>query len=190
MNNSNIFSLYGDNEAVYSSYIPFISFSSQEQKNVAESYILREADVFFKDILRLEVSVESISYFKTIAWKDFNKVDMEYFYNTLFFDLQERDFNGKLINKLKWSVTFDEEITSIQVAYLSPSFSGEREEARLSYFDRREGRPYFSYRPHNPFPLYRKYGFISLNGEPVFYYLYFTLQEVLDAIKLFDSSQR
>ena len=156
---------------------------TQEQKNKAESYIFNEGKLFFKTILKIEKPVQIVPYIKTIAWQDFHKVDMEYFYNILFFDLGERNSNGKLVNQLKWGVTFDEEITPIQVAYLYPSFSGDRQEARLSYFDRRDGRPYFSYRPYRPYLEYRKYGYISMNGEPVFYYLYFTLQEILDALK-------
>jgi hypothetical protein len=183
MNNPNIFGVYENSNGVSSSYIPLISFATQEHKDIAESYIMNEADLFFKSILKIEDSVQLIPYLKTITWKDFNQVEMEYFYNTLFFDLGERDINGKLISKLKWGVAFDEEITPIQVAYLRPSFSGDREEARLSYSDRREGRPYFSYRPHKPCLDHRKYGFISVNGEPTFYHLYFTLQEILDAIK-------
>lgn len=183
MKNINFFGVYDENQVVYSSYIPLISFSSQEQKESAELYILSEADDLFRNILMINVTVEPIPYSKTISFQDFTKVDMEYFYTTLFFDLCDRDSNGKLIKKLKWSVVFDEESTPIQVAYLSPSFFGDREEARLVYSDRREGRPYLTYRPNNPYLPYRKYGFISLNGEPIFYYLYFTLQEILDAIK-------
>ncbi|MBD2578254.1 hypothetical protein [Oscillatoria sp. FACHB-1406] len=183
MSDFSIFGIHENNRGVYSSYIPFISFATQEHKGIAESYVIREADVFFKSILKIEDSVQLVPYLETITLKDFNQVEMEYFYNTLFFDLGERDINGRLINKLKWSVAFDEEMTPIQVAYLSPSFSGNSGEARLSYSDRREGRPYFSYRPQKLFLDYRKYGFISVNGEPVFYYLHFTLQEILDTLK-------
>ena len=31
-------------------------------------------------------------------------------------------------------------------------------------------------------PYYR-YGTIDMNGQPIFYYIYFTLQEILDEIK-------
>ncbi|WP_148288079.1 hypothetical protein [Prochlorothrix hollandica] len=183
MSDFSIFGVHETSNGVSSSYIPCISFATQEYKDIAESYVAREADLFFKSILKIEETVQFTPYLKTITWEDFNQVEIEYFYNTLFFDLGERDINGRLINKLKWSVAFDEEITPIQVADLSPSFTGDRGEARLSYSDRREGRPYFSYRPHKPFLDHRKHGFISVNGEPVFYYLYFTLQEILDSIK-------
>lgn len=183
MSNSSIFGTYEDSNGVYSSYVPFISFATQEYKDIAESYIIKEADLFFKDILKIEDSVQLIPYLNTITWKDFNQVEMEYFYNTLFFDIGERDINGKLINKLKWCVAFDEEITPIQVAYVIPFLSGDRRAANFIYSDSRPGRPSFPYRPHKPFLDYRKYGLISINGEPVLYYLYFTLQEILDAIK-------
>jgi hypothetical protein len=183
MNHPNIFSLNNENEGVSSTYVPFISFSSHERKDLAESYILREADYFFKSILKIDIPIASIPYYKNITPQDFNQVEMQYFYNTLFFDLGERDSRGKLVNKLKWGVTFDEAAAPIQVAYLNPSFSDSHEEAKLSYSDFNVSRPLLSYRLSNSATLYRKYGFISLNGVPVFYYLHFTLQEVLDAIK-------
>jgi hypothetical protein len=173
MNNPSIFGTYNGNNGVFSSYIPFISFSTQEYKYMAEAYVMREADLFFKNILKIENSVQLIPYLETITWKNFNQVKITYFYNTLFFDLGERDNHGKLMKKLKWGVAFDEELTPIQVA--------ESIEGRLNYSDRRDVRR--SYCPRKPFLDYRKYGFISVNGEPVFYYLYFTLQEILDALK-------
>lgn len=155
MSDCSIFGINEDNSGVNSSYIPFISFATRESRDIAESYVIREAESFFKDILKIEDPVQLVQYSKTITCKDFNKVGMEYFYNTLFFELGERDSNGRLIGKLKWSIAFDEEMTPIQVA-----------------------RPISSFSSNN-----RKYGLISVNGEPVFYYLYFTLQEILDALK-------
>lgn len=183
MSGSNVFFLFSEGELLESNYIPLISFASQEQKDRAESFILSEAEDFFGNLLNTSDSVQPIPYYKTISKQDFNQINIEYFYNNLFFNLGERDFSGKLINKPKWGVTFDEELAPIQTAYLSPYFSGNSEEIRLSYSDRREGRQNLAYRTHNPFSSYRKYGFISLNGEPIFYYLYFTIQEVLDALK-------
>ncbi|BAY42251.1 hypothetical protein NIES2111_66470 (plasmid) [Nostoc sp. NIES-2111] len=183
MSEINAISICSEGQAVCSCYIPFISFASKEQKEKAENYILKEADDFFSNIMMLNTSIQPVPYPKLITHNDFTKMDMEYFYNNLFYDLGERDSNGKLICKLKWGIVFDEEITPIQVAYLNPNFSGNREDARLVYSDRRDGRPYRTYRPHNPYIPYRKYGFISINGKPVFYYLHFTLQEILDAVK-------
>ena len=189
MNKSNIFSICDQTSQIVSSYIPLLSFSTQENCNIAESYISNEAMLFFSDILQINESIQMIPYSKTISHKDFNQKSigdedsLGYFYNTLFFDLGQRDSNKKLLKKLKWGVTFDEELTPIQVAYLPPTFSGNSDEARLSYLDRRDGRPRHLYRSHNPYISYRKYGFISINGEPIFYYLHFTLQEILDAIK-------
>ena len=175
---------YREGKELTSFYIPFVSFSNQIHKDIAEAYIFKEAEDFFKNILKIHIPVQPIPYLKTISFKVFNKVEIEYFYNTLFFDLCERDSNGKLINKVKWGITFDEEITPIQVAHLKPSFSVSQQESRLDFLDRRKGRHQITYHPDNLFPLYRKHNYISLNGKPVFYYLHFTLQEILDVIKL------
>jgi hypothetical protein len=87
----------------------------------------------------------------------------------LFFDLGERDSNKKLIRKLKWGITFDQELAPIATSY--PTYkNSEGRTCLLDYKSR--GLPY----PRN-------YGYISINGEPIFYYLHFTLQEILDAIK-------
>lgn len=178
MNNPDVFGVFDGNVTSASSYIPLISFHSQEQKEIAELYILKEADDFFVNILKIDSQIKCIPYSETISWQDFSKTEIEYFYKTLFFDLCERDSSGKLINKLKWGVTFDAEIAPIQIAYLAGN-----EEVKLSYLDSRNGRTSLRYHSQNRFPLYRRYGVITLNGEAVFYYLYFTLQEILDAIK-------
>jgi hypothetical protein len=183
MTESKIFGIFAQNGEICSSHIPFISFLTQEQRDDAELYISTEAELFFRDILKINEPTEMIPYAKTISYQDFMQVNIKVLYNTLFFNLGERDFENKLIKKLKWGVTFDEELTPIQVADHPQFFSGSSDEERLSYLDRREGRPRTPYRSHNSYISYRKYGFISINGEPIFYYLHFTLQEILDALK-------
>ncbi len=149
------------NSCFESNYIPFISFKNNIQKDVAETYIFQEASKFFTDILRLPFYETQLPYPKTITVEDFKKVDITYFYEYLFHDLGERDSNGKLIQKIKWGITFDEKCTPIKVAYVSPNYSG--------------------YNPNYRFE--RRYGTIDINGTPVFYYIHFTLQEILDVIK-------
>ena len=182
MNNPDTFGVFDGDVISDSSYIPLISFHSQEQKEIAEVYIQREADDFFGNILKIDPPPQCIPYFKTINWQDFNKVEIEYFYKTLSFDLCKRDHSGKLISNLKWGVTFDAEIAPITTAFANSS-SSRNEEAKLSYLDMRKNRPSLHYHIQDRFPLYRRYGVITLNGEAVFYYLYFTMQEILDAIK-------
>jgi hypothetical protein len=57
----------------------------------------------------------------------------------------------------------------IKTAFLPRTSSYNREEDTLKYLDPND-RPC------------RRYGVITINGETVFYYLHFTLQEILDAI--------
>jgi len=151
MKESKVFGICDESSEIFSSHIPFISFPTDKQRDSAELYISNEANFFFSDTLKINEPIEMIPYSRTINWQDFNKVNIDYFYNTLFFDLGERDSSKKLIKKLKWGVTFDEELAPIQ---------GNRSDN-----------------------LYRKYGFISINRKPIFYYLHFTLQEILDALK-------
>ena len=113
MKQFHIFSIDNHPNQIVSSYIPLLSFSTQESCNIAESYISKEAELFFSDMLQIDEPIQMIPYFKTISFKDFNVVPIEYFYNNLFFDLGERDSNKKLIRKLKWGITFDEELTPI-----------------------------------------------------------------------------
>jgi hypothetical protein len=175
MSSVDVFGVSDDKQGFTSVYIPLISFSTQAQKEIAELYILKEANNFFVNILQLNVSTQYIPYAQTIGLQDFREIEIEYFYKTLFFDLCKRDASGKLINNLKWGVTFDAELAPIQTAcFLSRGKD-------LSYLN--TSRPYLRYHPRNQRPLYRRYGVITLNGEAVFYYLYFTLQEILDAIK-------
>jgi hypothetical protein len=182
MNNPDIFDVFDGDIIFDSSYIPLISFHNQDQKEIAEIYIQKEADDFFENILKIDPLPQCIPYYKTINCQDFTKVKIEYFYETLFFDLCERDSSGKLISNLKWGVTFDAEIAPITTAYMNP-LSSRNEEAKLSYLDIRKNRPSIHYPTQNSSPLYRRYGVITLNEEAVFYYLYFTMQEILDAIK-------
>jgi hypothetical protein len=150
-----------------SSYVPLISFKNEEQKKAAEDYITGEANKFFDDILLTDQEVKPLAYRLLITEVEFEKIDMSYFYKNLFSDW-ERKPDGKLEAKIKWGITFDEKCAPIQLGYLSPYYDGYEPKIKYTNSDRR---------PH------RRYGTIDINGKPVFYYIYFTLQEILDVIK-------
>ena len=173
-----------ENFIFQSFYVPLISFKTREQKEAAEKYIIDEVIDFFSNILKLSIPVDKnqLLYPQVITHNDFKTKDIKYFYEYLFHDLGEREADGKLKNKIKWGITFDEECAPIQVAkhYLYP----QRQEVRLDYFDSRTGRPRLPYRPSQRSCLpYRRYGTIDINGTAIFYYIHFTLQEILDVIK-------
>ena len=149
-----------------SSYVPLISFKNEEQKKAAEDYISGEANKFF-DILLTDQAVKPLAYPLLITEWEFKKIDMIYFYENLFYDL-ERKPDGKLEAKIKWGITFDEQCAPLNLGYLSPFYDG---------FE-----PKIAYKNSNGDP-HRRYGTIDINGKPVFYYIYFTLQEILDVIK-------
>jgi hypothetical protein len=155
----------------YSDYVPVISFKNKSQKDIIEKYILEEVKDFFKKVeINLDVNKNQVPYQKTITEKDFKNSDefkISYFYENLFHDLGEREPNGedkgRLKTKIKWGITFDEKCVPCQLGYVNPSFKG-------------YGKP-------PDIKKERRYGTIDINGSPVFYYIYFTLQEILDVIK-------
>jgi hypothetical protein len=157
----------------YSDYVPVISFKNKFQKDIIEKYILEEVKDFFKKVeINLDVNKNQVPCQKTITEKDFKnseKFKISYFYKTLFKDLGEREPDGRLKAKIKWGITFDEKCVPSQLGYVNPSFTGYKKPT-IKYVDP-QGRPY------------RRYGTIDINGSPVFYYIYFTLQEILDVIK-------
>ena len=151
-----------------SDYVPLISFQNKDQKDAAEKYIFAEVKEFFEKLeIDIDINETQLAYPKLITAEDFIKVEIEYFYETLFHDL-ERTPKGKLEVKIKWGITFDEKCVPLQIGYLSPKYTGHHPELKFEDF---QGRPH------------RRYGTIDINGTPVFYYIYFTLQEILDVIK-------
>jgi hypothetical protein len=171
------FIIVSDSFEIQSNFIPLIAFKSQEQKEIAENYLIEEAKDFFTNILKVNYDCIQIPYPQLITKQDFKATDIEYFYENLFYDLGERDSNGKLKAKIKWGITFDEENTPIEVGIFN-------RQNKFINIDYRRYRPRLSYRPqHKNLMLFRKYGTIDINGIPIFYYLHFTLQEILDAIK-------
>lgn len=168
-----------------SDYLPLISFKAQEQQREAEKYILQKVEIFFKKIIKINIDIQSsqITYPKIITEKDFPHKSIKYFYNNLFFNLGKRDSEGKLIFQPKWGITFDEKCAPISVHHAdnkSKRIDLESRNYRLRNLKNYD--LFFYYTSDHRFTSFR-YGKIHLNGEPVFYYIYFTLQEILDAIQ-------
>ncbi len=168
-----IIQLHSKNSEFYSDYIPVISFKHKDQKDNVENYIFNQVKDFLKKLkIDLDINKAQLPYQKIITEKDvkdLKKFNISYFYENLFYDLGEREPNGRLKAKIKWGITFDEKCVPSQLANVKPSFRGHKDPNR-EYKDS-QGRPY------------RRYGTIDINGSPVFYYIYFTLQEILDVIK-------
>jgi hypothetical protein len=163
-----VFGLRSEILVFQSDYVPLISFQNKDQKDAAEKYIFDEVKEFFEKLkIDIDINENQLAYPKLITEEDFTKVKVDYFYETLFHDL-ERNPQGKLEVKIKWGITFDEKCAPIKLAYLSPKYTGFHPELKFEDF---QGRPH------------RRYGTIDINGTPVFYYIYFTLQEILDVIK-------
>jgi hypothetical protein len=161
--------IYPEHLAFESKYVPLISFRNEDQKQSAENYITKEVDDFFDKLYVFKKPLyQAIPYSQLITEKDFKTVDIDYFYLKLFYDIRRNDKKELDISR-KYSVTFDEKLTPIQLAWIWPNPRGE--EIKPSVWDKKKNRKY------------RKYGTIDINGEPVFYYIYFTLQEILDVIK-------
>jgi hypothetical protein len=169
--------IYNENFNFKSDYLPLIAFKSENQKNAVEEYILTKVDVFFKRIIKIEIDVKKsqINYSNTITEKDFTKKPISYFYENIFVDLGKRSA-GKLDVSPKWGITFDQKCAPIEVSYLSPSFriypNSQPKFYPFEYDDYSQNKKY-----------YYRYGTIDINGKPIFYYIYFTLQEIIDVIK-------
>jgi hypothetical protein len=171
--------VYPENCQFESNYLPLISFKTEQQKASAEEYILTKVDIFFKQIININIDVitSQINYFNTITEKDFSEKPIKYFYEKVFDDIGQRNSTGKLDFSPKWGITFDEKCAPIQVSMLPRGY------LKQYYGD--------SYGPSfNPFNYKYKqwiwnyqYGTIDINKKPIFYYIHFTLQELLDVIK-------
>jgi hypothetical protein len=159
-----IIQVQSENFYFYSNYVPLISFKNKYQKDALEEYILEEVKDFFKKLeIDLDINKNQLPYQENITEKDFKKFEIRYFHENLFYDLGEREPDGRLKVKIKWGITFDEKCVPCQLGYVNPSFRG-------------YGKP-------PDIKKERRYGTIDINGSPVFYYIYFTLQEILDVIK-------
>jgi hypothetical protein len=173
MNNIiNCFQIISESDKFESDYLPMIAFKTLQQKDLAEKYILTKVDIFFREIIQININIEAsqLPYAKIITEKDFTKKRASYFYENILFDLNERDGDGKLIIKHKWGITFDEKCAPIKVSWLSPKFIPGYKKPNLKLFE------------HDQLHCYFKYGTIDINKNPVFYYIYFSLQEILDVI--------
>ena len=167
---------FGITNNLESDYIPFISFKTQQQQSIAEQYVFDKAEVLLNDVLKLGINVTKcyLSSLNLISDKDFRQKPIKYFYENIFADLQERDAKNKLIFLPKWGISFDIKCTPISIKYLSPYFKV-YPDSRPN-FNSFDCKKYFNYEC-------LKYGTIDINKKPAFYYIYFTLQEIIDEIK-------
>ncbi len=169
--------IYNENFNFKSDYLPLIAFKSENQKKAVEEYILTKVDVFFKRIIKIEIDVKEsqINYSHTITENDFIEKPISYFYKNIFVHLGKRSA-GKLDVSPKWGITFDQKCAPIEVSYLSPGY------LRNSPNYQPEFTPFgYNYSKNKKF--YYRYGTIDINSKPIFYYIYFTLQEIIDVIK-------
>lgn len=175
--------IYPKNYLFESDHLPLISFKTEAQKTRAEEYILKKVNIFFSRIIKINIDVKKsqISYSNMITEKDFDfqvkKDFMEYFYKNIFVKLGKRKSNGQLYFSPKWGITFDEKCAPILISYLRDP----------NYYKTSNGDPKCSplkVKDNNYDYTFYRYGTIDINKKPVFYYIYFTLQEILDVVKL------
>lgn len=175
--------IYSEDYAFESSYLPLISFKTDRQRELVEEYIFKKVDIFFTKIMNINISVREsqVAYHKTITEKDFKTKKSEYFYRNIFSDLGQRDANGKLKFPPKWSITFDKKCAPISVSRLSRNFriiKDKRSGKRIKEPDLET----FIYHHQGIYKWHYRYGTIDISGTPAFYYIYFTLQELLDVL--------
>ncbi len=163
-----VFSVYSEKKGFQRKFVPLVCFKNQQQKEVAEKYILEQVEKFFQKLRKKDNNIVSeipVSYKKTITDIDFEQEpDNKYFYENLFYDLGERLPNGELKENIKWCITFDRTLAPIELKYTQKTGF--------------ENKP-----KKNDLLSIRQFGTIDVNGKPFFYYIYFTMQEILDEIK-------
>ncbi|MBD2207562.1 hypothetical protein H6G33_35090 [Calothrix sp. FACHB-1219] len=167
--------IYSENYDFESDYLPLISFKTEQQKDTVEKYIFTKVDIFFKKIVNIKLDVEKsqVIYCNTITEKDFKIKNISYFYENIFFELGKRNHDNKLYFPPKWGITFDKKCAPIEVSFLPSNFRvNPGSKPKFSAFNYKYSDYQWNYR----------YGTIDINSIPVFYYIYFTLQELLDVI--------
>jgi hypothetical protein len=180
-----ILDIYSDNHELESDYLPLIFVKNHSQKDAVERYIFKKAEIFFREIISIndssfDVKQNYIPYSRMITDIDFKKKQIKYFYDTLFDNLGNRDFNKKLIISPKWGITFDEKCCPILTSYLSPNYKRSNERRSSKSIDYKPLNYHNKY--SGDFPFHR-YGTIDINQKSIFYYVYFTLQEILDEVR-------
>jgi hypothetical protein len=168
---------FGITSNLESDYVPFISFKTQQQQSIAEQYVFNKAEVLLNDVLKLGINVKKsyLSSLNLISDKDFRQKPIKYFYENIFADLQKRDAKNRLVFMPRWGICFDIKCTPISIKYLSPSFNVYRD-SRINFYPF-DCKRYFNY------DECLQYGTIDINKKPAFYYIYFTLQEIINEIK-------
>lgn len=141
-----------------------ITVTSDDEARRIHRYINEEIRYFFDDVVQenptgyipYELSMAPAS---DLTILNSQKEHSNWFYDQIFRDFGERDENGKLIRKLKFFITLDEESAPMQI----------------KHFGQRGADA-------------RRYGSIDVGGgtmkeHRVCYIVYFTLQELLKAMK-------
>lgn len=154
-----------NDQNIESEFIPLIYFKCTKQKEISEKYIWKQVKLFFTK-LNIDIDETSpISSNQIITEKDFeNFKDNDYFYKNIFNQLERSESDGKLKMDIKWGITFDKKCAPIDLKFTNKPLG-------------------FGQISDKEFSPVRSYGTIDIAGNPIFYYIYFTLQEILDEIK-------
>jgi hypothetical protein len=94
---------------VTSFYVPYLSFCAYTSRFLAEKFIEPKVKNFFE--VRKIDKYDPIGAEKSISDLDFKTVHFSYFYDYILADIK-KDKSGKIINEVKYCITFDEEVTS------------------------------------------------------------------------------
>lgn len=136
---------------------PMLALKSEQQNLAVRKYVDEEARRFFASLDQDASHAIFIPYERTIADLDFTKVDMQYFYTTMFTYL-DRAKDGRLTMPMLWCITLDRETAPFTLQLLANE-------------DTPSG------------PRSRRYGMIAINGRTVCYLVHFELQEILNIVR-------
>lgn len=154
-------------ESIATRNILGITVKSQDEAQRIHKYINNEIEYFFHDIVQesptgyisYDLSIAPVADLKIVSSFISENQQRDWVYDQIFHDFGERDATGKLVRKLKFFVTLDEFSAPIEIKH-----QGQRGADA------------------------RRYGTIDVGGgtkkeHRVCYIVYFTLQELLNAMK-------
>jgi hypothetical protein len=141
-----------------------ITVTSDDEARRIHNYINKEIEYFFHDVVQetptgyipYELSMAPASDLKTL---NSQKEHSNWFYEQIFHDFGDRDQDGKLVRKLKFFITLDQDSAPMQIKHFGQRGADDR-----------------------------RYGTIDVGGgtmkeHRVCYIVYFTLQELLNVMK-------
>lgn len=103
-----------DKVVTTSHYVPYLSFAGESSHYLNEKFIKPKVDSFFNalGVVKGDYDViDAAKYISDLDFLNYQKVPFSYFYETILWDIV-KDHSGNISHRVKYCITFDEEVTS------------------------------------------------------------------------------